>query len=681
MVDYRAKFDSELRDIHTSFLDLRSGNQDRVYPIHSVALHGGPVSLLLQFGDDLAGIEARGFRTRWVEGNFARGDVELADLEAVASHSEVIRLEYGAEFRPLLDTSVVNITVREKVWSLTFETKPDGTKTAKFNGHAGAGMLIGIIDTGIDIRHPVFLKQGSTDTTRILRIWDMGIPPHDTVKGPDPSLLPGGSTYGVEYTDKMINDVLQKGSKLVKHKDCHGHGTHVASIAAGDGRAGRGKDKKKETYKFVGVAPAADLIVVKMFYLREDPMRNGTVIPHEERIEDAIAYIDRVAKTEQLKDRPVVINVSLGAEVGAHDGLTAADLLLETLFRNTSKRALVAAAGNEGNPKDPRQHAVITMPAGDKLDVPFTLYDERTPKTALLAPKDESHCDRRDNARPELKIQFWYPQLGPQKTLTFKLALPGGKPPISGPALGSKVEGTYGKGFKYYVSHEAETTRRPPANTPLTRNVVRIKVTPKESKSGNKSFGVGRFTLQLNAPRDTVIHAWGEPGSPPHGFRMGHDNAIDPAEMRRSNLSTLSFPGTSAGAITVAAYNDDDENIYEDSSRGLLVHYSGSGPYVEKPDLAAPGENIEAATGETSLLRRLAQLFGLGRAPYGSFSGTSAAAPHVAGVAALMFQKKPSLTQADLVKKLKDNVRPPQPPDGDTFGKGMVDGAKSHGAV
>src|SRR6266511_2642142 len=317
MADYRAKFDSELRDIHTSFVDLQRGNRERVYPHHSKAVRSVPLSLLLQFSDDLAGIEARGFRTEWVEGNFARGDVDLADLEAVASHPMVIQLAYGGGYQPLLDTSVEEITARENaqvpgVWKVD-------TTTGVFGGSR------------------------------------------------DMSLLQGNVTYGVEYTEQMINDFLQKkpGAKKVKHKDCYGHGTHVASIAAGDGRA----THKKKQWEFVGVAPEADLIIVKLFFPQVEPP-----VDESRRFEDAVTYIERVAKTPDLKDRPVVINASLGENLGPHDGLVAWDQLLETRYKGAARKAFVAAAGNDGGE---RQHGVIVIPSTGKVDVPFTFYDER----------------------------------------------------------------------------------------------------------------------------------------------------------------------------------------------------------------------------------------------------------------------------------------------------------------
>ncbi len=472
MADYRAKFDSELRDIHTSFVDLQRGNRERVYPHHSKAVRSVPLSLLLQFSDDLAGIEARGFRTEWVEGNFARGDVDLADLEAVASHPMVIQLAYGGGYQPLLDTSVEEITARENaqvpgVWKVD-------TTTGVFGGSRGAGVLIGVIDTGIDIHHPVFLAPGSgSKTTRIKRIWDMGIPPHDGIGSPDMSLLQGNVTYGVEYTEQMINDFLQKkpGAKKVKHKDCYGHGTHVASIAAGDGRA----THKKKQWEFVGVAPEADLIIVKLFFPQVEPP-----VDESRRFEDAVTYIERVAKTPDLKDRPVVINASLGENLGPHDGLVAWDQLLETRYKGAARKAFVAAAGNDGGE---RQHGVIVIPSTGKVDVPFTFYDERRG-----VDHDKSRCDSRPNGQPEIKVEFWYrPPAAPAK-VTASLRPPKG-PAMTAPALPGSQSFTYAGKFKLMITHDAETRQRPPGTT-VTRNVLRIKFFEDEKKKN--SYGTRR---------------------------------------------------------------------------------------------------------------------------------------------------------------------------------------------
>lgn len=670
MVDYRAKFDSELRDIHTSYLDLRRGNRERAYPHHSKALEERPLSLLLQFADDLAGIEARGFRTEWVEGRFARGDVELADLEAVASHPDVIQLAYGGRYQPKLDTSVPEITARgpnttAAVWTVN-------TTTGVFAGSRGDGVLIGVVDTGIDIHHPVFLKPGSNNVTRIMRIWDQGIPPHDGIPSPDVSLLQGSVTYGVEYTEQMINDVLQKkpGAKKIKHRDCYGHGTHVASIAAGDGRAKVGKKQ----WEFVGAAPEAALIVVKLFFLQQEPP-----VDEQRRLEDAFTYVERVAKTklnDQLNNAPVVINASLGENLGPHDGLVAFDHFLETRFKGATRKALVAAAGNDAGS---RQHGVIAIPTAGKIDVPFTLYDERRGVV-----KDKSHCDARPNGEKEIVIEFWYRPPAAPGTVTAVLHPPKG-PAINAPAVsGSPVSAKYPGGFTVMVSHDADEVQRPPG-TKVTRNVLRIKFLVKSN-----SYGTGPCTLTMNGPAGTTVHAWCNQFFPNHGIRIGHDRPgtdKEPDVMKRlkplpagvtvPDSVTVNSPASSAGAIAVAAYDDDSGQLAGFSSQGDLVDYSTLGPYVAKPDIAAPGVTISAANAAGSFLS--AFLTVLAGKNYVDMDGTSMATPHVSGVAALMFQKKPNLSLADLVKQLKGKARPTPPKQ--EFGDGKVAAKASFDAV
>jgi len=468
--DFRAKFDSELRDIHTSYLDLQRGNPDRVYPLHTKARSSEPLSLRLQFTGDLAGIEARGFHTEWVEADLARGDVALADLEAVAAHPGVLKLEYGGGFRLLLDHSTVELRARGPsfVWDVT----PGGV----FSGDRGTGVVIGIIDTGIDIKHPVFHKVGPANApvaTRIKRIWDMGIDPHDGIGSPDVALLQGNQTYGVEYTEQMINDVLRKvaGAKPVKHRDCHGHGTFVASIAAGNGQAQRSRKK----FQFVGAAPEADLVIVKFGFLQKEPQ-----VDLERRFEDAVTYVERVAGklTEPPPPTrpPVVINFSAGWNSGPHDGLETRDRFIENRFVGSTGKALVAAAGNDGGSQ---QYAEITIPAGGTINVPFTIYDTR------LSTTDRARCGVTDNTERELIVEFWYrpPPGGAQLTAT--LTTPKGTP-VTVPALPGTLSGAYPTRRKFLIAHAADTVVRQ-AGQQVTRNLCGSSSSPAPAASEQAS--------------------------------------------------------------------------------------------------------------------------------------------------------------------------------------------------
>ena len=94
--------------------------------------------------------------------------------------------------------------------------------------YTGAGVLVGVIDSGIDWRHDDF--RNANGTTRIKAIWDLygaGSPP------------PTGFTDGAEWDENEINASLTGGGS-VNEEDNNGHGTHVTGIAAGNGRASSG---------------------------------------------------------------------------------------------------------------------------------------------------------------------------------------------------------------------------------------------------------------------------------------------------------------------------------------------------------------------------------------------------------------------------------------------------------
>ncbi len=107
------------------------------------------------------------------------------------------------------------------------------------------------------------------------------------------------------------------------------------------------------------------------------------------------------------------------------------------------------------------------------------------------------------------------------------------------------------------------------------------------------------------------------------------------------------------------------------------MDYANLGPYVAKPDVAAPGEDISAANADGSFLST--QLTVLAGKNYVDSSGTSMATPHVSGVAALMFEKKPNLALADLLKHLKDKARATPPKQ--QFGDGKVTAKASFDVV
>lgn len=184
----------------------------------------------------------------------------------------------------------------------------------------GAGVLVGIIDSGIDYTHPDFRNEDGS--SRILYIWDQ------TVSGTPPHGFRQGTEYDHSQINMAINSVQPFG--IVNSTDAIGHGTAVAGIAAGNGRASGGREK--------GAAPEASLIIVKLGYRGFGSFARTTEIMR------ALKYI--LDKAEEL-GMPIAVNISFGTNDGAHDGSS----LFETYVNAAAgrwKTVIVAATGNEG---------------------------------------------------------------------------------------------------------------------------------------------------------------------------------------------------------------------------------------------------------------------------------------------------------------------------------------------
>ncbi|MDF2941220.1 MAG: hypothetical protein K0S01_78 [Herbinix sp.] len=196
----------------------------------------------------------------------------------------------------------------------------------------GQGVIIGIIDTGIDYTNPVFLREDGT--SKIVAIWDQ------TIESAQPPLP---YNYGTEYSAEMINQALSSATPLeiVPSVDTNGHGTGLAGIAAGS---------ENRQNNFIGVVPASDLIVVKLKQAKA-ALRDFLVIPsdvpayQENDIMWASQYIIATARS---LERPVSICIGLGSSQGAHDGRGALAALLS--FNSDFPGVVTSiAAGNEGN--------------------------------------------------------------------------------------------------------------------------------------------------------------------------------------------------------------------------------------------------------------------------------------------------------------------------------------------
>lgn len=201
----------------------------------------------------------------------------LKMLERLAEEPAVSYISPSFRLYPLMDVAPSKVQL------------PQFRQNTKLTGK---GVIIGVVDSGIDATHPAF--RG-----RILRIREQSL----------------------RYRNGRWKLHAQefRGSELTKSRDTDGHGTHVAGIAAG----------KDET--FGGVAPEAELVIVKT------ELNSGLIA-------EGVRYIFDVARE---LGRPAVVNLSLGGHSDAHDG---SDGLSRTIDRQSGEgRIVCCAAGNEGN--------------------------------------------------------------------------------------------------------------------------------------------------------------------------------------------------------------------------------------------------------------------------------------------------------------------------------------------
>lgn len=430
---------------------------------------------------------------------------------------------------------------------------------------SGQGVLLAIIDSGIAYRRRDF--RNADGTTRIRFLWDQTLDAWERGRQEDFPRPPEGFREGIEFDAAWINEALALPEPEAFEKlptiDVSGHGTAVAGIAAASLTDG-----------YQGVARGAELLIVKLG-------GNTGVLSGYSKTTEIMRAVTYCIRKARALGKPIVINLSFGNTYGAHDGTS----LLERFLDNAAeigRTVICVGSGNEGNASG---HVTGRATGAETVDLVVADFERN------------------------LSVQLWK-----HYSDVFRLSLraPGGsvvnlmpeRADASGGGYVLRVENTrilvyFGEPTPYSVSQEIYLEMLPADGRDyLPVGIWRFLLEPVRIVTGQYTF---YLTSAVTRNRGT-------------GFLEPTPDA------------TLTIPSTAAKVITVGAYDASFDAYADFSGRGQggeRMDFDRPGPGNVKPDIVAPGVNIQAPD------------------PYGGYAGvtgTSFATPIVSGSAALLME-------------------------------------------
>ena len=442
----------------------------------------------------------------------------------------------------------------------------------------GQGVLVAVIDSGVDYTLPDFRNEDGT--TRIRYLWDQSL------KAVEGEHVPKGYGMGVEYTKEEIDaafpdfyhvitpkHIVTQGAITIRTRDISGHGTAVAAIAAGNGRGSGGV--------YAGVAPQSEFIVVKL----GNPMSGG--FPRTTELMQGIDYVIR--KAQELR-MPVAVNISFGNTYGARDGTSLLERFIDDIS-NIWKSCICIGTGNEGataghtsgrlrektveEQNIGNRNLLENVRANTEQEIELAVQEKQPSLNAQIWKRYVDQIDISIVSPTGTRIGTVKEQLGTQRFT----------------ADATEILLYYGEPSPFSTNQEIYLDFLPRGSY-INSGVWKIVLTPRKIVDGHYEMWIpGEGTLN--------------PGT---GF------------LRPVSSTTLTNPATAMRAITVGAYDSLTFSYADFSGRGPLTGESAS---AVKPDLVAPGVNVSTISVGGSVMQ---------------FSGTSFSTPFVTGSAALLME-------------------------------------------
>lgn len=538
-------------------------------------------------------------------GRIVEAQVPLSRVAGLASKGDVTYVELAEA----LKSPAPIVVDRDPDAPSTIERRVKGAAQHRY----GADVIVGIIDVeGFDFAHKDFLDSRGR-RTRFISIWDQG-----GTSRPHPQSHDAQFRYGSEITGKEMNAALSASRRSglpateiePQSQQVEGaHGTHVASIAAGN----RGICRRAEIAAVLVSLPESDLDKRLSFY-------------DSSRLVDAVDYLLALAAKRK---KPISINISLGTNGHSHDGSAAVTRWIDSALA-IGGRCVTVAAGNSGQER------------GETADDFGWMMGRIHSSGQIVAAGLERHLEwlvigngKMDVSENEMEIWF-----GAQDRIAVSVKPPGGR--WIGPVAPRQYiqNRMLDDGTMLSVYNEVFH----PANG---LNHISVFLSPFFGEDAIIGVKAGTWTVRLHGQdiRDGRFHAWIERDDPYKVGRVGDQDAWRfPSFFSESSVvDDTTVTSLACGNRVVSVANLD-------IVRNRINISSSEGPTRDgrpKPDVAAPGTEITAARG-----------FSDPSTPWITLSGTSMAAPYVAGVIGLMLNAAPRLTSAQIEGILRRTARP-----------------------